>query len=78
LGVKKAKIGPQRPKTEFGTQNQYGRVTYPSIGNFPWSKKTFTTQGRKNEIKPSVPKNGTKAPKHQNKFRTKKLKTSIE
>jgi hypothetical protein len=33
LGVKKAKIGPQSPKTEFGAQNQYGRVIYPSIGN---------------------------------------------
>jgi hypothetical protein len=29
LEVKKVKIGPQRPKTEFGAQNQYGRVIYP-------------------------------------------------
>jgi hypothetical protein len=26
LGVKKAKIGPQSPKTEFGHKKQYGRV----------------------------------------------------
>jgi hypothetical protein len=34
LGVKKAKIGRQSPRTEFGAQNQYGRVIYPSIGKF--------------------------------------------
>jgi hypothetical protein len=28
LGVKKAKIGPQSPKTEFVAQIQYGRVIY--------------------------------------------------
>jgi hypothetical protein len=42
LGVKNVKIGPQSPKTEFGAQNQYGRVIYPSIGNFTWSKKIYT------------------------------------
>jgi hypothetical protein len=26
LRVKKAKLGPQSPKMEFGAQNQYGRV----------------------------------------------------
>jgi hypothetical protein len=41
LGVKKAKIDPQSPKTEFGAQNQYGRVIYPSIGNFTWNKKKY-------------------------------------
>jgi hypothetical protein len=30
----RAKIGPQSPKTEFGAQNQYGRVIYLSNGNF--------------------------------------------
>jgi hypothetical protein len=29
LGVKKAKISFKSPKTEFGAQNQYGRVIYP-------------------------------------------------
>jgi hypothetical protein len=29
LGVEKAKIGPQGPKTELGTQNQYDREIYP-------------------------------------------------
>jgi sigma54-dependent transcription regulator len=31
LGVKKVKISLQKPKTEFGLQNQYDRETYPSI-----------------------------------------------
>jgi hypothetical protein len=34
LVVKKAKKSLQSPKTEFGAQNQYGRVIYPSIENF--------------------------------------------
>jgi hypothetical protein len=34
LGVKKVKISLQSPKTEFGAQDQYGRVLYPSFGNF--------------------------------------------
>jgi hypothetical protein len=38
-GVKKEKISLQSPKTEFGAQNQYDQVTYPSIGNFTWNKK---------------------------------------
>jgi hypothetical protein len=46
LGVKKAKIGPQSSKTEFGFQNQYGRVIY-SIGNFTWSKKKYAFGGQK-------------------------------
>jgi hypothetical protein len=58
LGVKKAKIGPQSPKTEFGAQNQYGRVIFPSIGNFILSKKKFTILGQKSENKPSRLKNG--------------------
>jgi hypothetical protein len=28
LGIKKAKIGPQSPKTEFKAQNQYDPVIY--------------------------------------------------
>jgi hypothetical protein len=39
LGVKKVKISLQSPETEFGAQNQYDRVTYPSTENFTWSKK---------------------------------------
>jgi hypothetical protein len=63
LGVKKAKIGPQSPKTEFGAQNQYGRVIYPSIGNFTWSKKKYTFGGQKGENRPREPKNGIWGPK---------------
>jgi hypothetical protein len=55
LGVKKAKRSHQSPKTEFGAQNQYGHVIYPSIGNFTWSKKKYTFGGQKGEIKPSKP-----------------------
>jgi hypothetical protein len=35
LGVEK--VSPSEPKKEFGAQNQYGRVIYPSIGNFTWT-----------------------------------------
>jgi hypothetical protein len=49
LGVKKAKIGSQSPKTEFGAQNQYIRVIYPSIGNITCSKKKHTLRGQKGE-----------------------------
>jgi hypothetical protein len=58
LGVKKAKIGLQSPKTEFGAQNQYGSVIYTSIGNFTWSKKKYTFGGQKGENRPLEPKNG--------------------
>jgi hypothetical protein len=34
---------------EFGLQNQYGRVIYPSIGNFIWSRKKYTFGGQKGE-----------------------------
>jgi hypothetical protein len=53
------KITGQSPTTEFGAQNQYGRVTYPSIGNFTWSKKKYIFGGQKGENKASEPKNGT-------------------
>jgi hypothetical protein len=46
LEVKKAEIGSQSPKTEFGAQNEYGRVIYPSLGNFIWSKKNYTFRGQ--------------------------------
>jgi hypothetical protein len=56
LGVKKAEISLQSPKTEFGAQKLYGRMT--SIGNFTGSKKKYTFGGQKGENKPSEPKNG--------------------
>jgi hypothetical protein len=57
LGVEKLKISLQSPKTEFRLQNKYGRVTYPSIGNFTISKKRYTLRGQKGKNKPSEPKN---------------------
>jgi hypothetical protein len=60
----KGQKGKNRPpKPEYGLQNQYDRVTYPSIGNFTWSKKKYTFGGKKSENKPSEPKNGIWAPK---------------
>jgi hypothetical protein len=41
------------PKTAFGAQNQYGRVIYPSIGNFTCSKKKYTLGDQKGENEPS-------------------------
>jgi hypothetical protein len=58
IGVKNAKTSLQSPKTEFGLHNQYGHVTYPSIGNFIWMRKTCTVGSQKGENKPSEPKNG--------------------
>jgi hypothetical protein len=63
LGVKKAKIDPQSPKTEFGAQNLYGRVIYPSIENFTWNKKKYTFGGQKGENRPAEPTNGIWGPK---------------
>jgi hypothetical protein len=45
----------ESPKTEFGAQNQYGRVIYPSIGNFTSSTKKYTLGGQKGENKPPEP-----------------------
>jgi hypothetical protein len=56
LGVKKAKIGSQSPKMEFGVQNRYGRVTCPSFGNFTWSKKKSTLGVKKAKIGSQSPK----------------------
>jgi hypothetical protein len=55
MRVRKAKIGFQSPKTEFGAQNQYGRVIYPTIGNFTCSKKYYPLGGQKGENKPPKP-----------------------
>jgi hypothetical protein len=65
VGVKRVKISLQSPTTEFGAQNQYGRVTYPSIGNFTCSKKIYNFGGQKGENRPSEPKNGIRG---QNKY----------
>jgi hypothetical protein len=62
LGVKKTKIGPQSPKTEFESQNQYGRVIYLSMGIFTWSKKKYTL-GQKGANRPPEPNNGIWGPK---------------
>jgi hypothetical protein len=56
------KISLQSPKTEFGAQNQYGRVIFPSIRNFTYIKKKYTFGGQKDENKPSKPKNGIWGP----------------
>jgi hypothetical protein len=61
LWVKKVKISLQSPKTEFRLQNQYGRVIYPSIGNFIWNKQKYNFGGQKSKTKPSKPKNGIRA-----------------
>jgi hypothetical protein len=63
LGVKKAKIGSQSPKMEFGAQNQYGRMIHLSIGNFTCSKKNYTFGGQKGENRLPEPKNGIWGPK---------------
>jgi hypothetical protein len=42
---------------EFGDQNQYGPVIYPSIGNFTGTKKKYIFGVQKGENKPSEPKN---------------------
>jgi hypothetical protein len=58
LGVKKAKIDPQSPKT-LGVQ--IPKVVWScdiSIGNFTWNKKKYTFGDQKAENKPSEPKNG--------------------
>jgi hypothetical protein len=51
LGVKKANIGSQNPKTEFEAYNQYGCVTYPQIINFTWSKKNILLGVKKAKIR---------------------------
>jgi hypothetical protein len=57
LGVEKVKMSLQSPKTEFGAQNQYGRVIYPSIGNITWIMKKYTFGGQKGQNRPLKPKN---------------------
>jgi hypothetical protein len=74
---KKVKISSKSPKKEFGAQNQYDRVTYPSIGNFTWIKKKYAIQDRISENKPSEPKKRNFGPKTTKiNIRTKIIKTS--
>jgi hypothetical protein len=51
IEAKRAKKGPERPKTEFGAQNQHDRVIYPSIGNLTWMKKMYAFRGQKGNNK---------------------------
>jgi hypothetical protein len=39
--MEQEKIYFWRSKTEFGAQNQIGRLIYPSIGNFTWRINIF-------------------------------------
>jgi hypothetical protein len=59
--VKKNRL--PEPKTEFGAQNQYGRVIHPSIRNFTWSKKKYTFGCQKGKNKASEP--NSKEPRMQ-------------
>jgi hypothetical protein len=59
LGVKKEKISLQSPNLEFEAQYHnilYGRVTYPSIRKFTWSKKKYTFGGQKGKKSLQSPK----------------------
>jgi hypothetical protein len=56
---RKGEKKPSEPKNGIRGQNQYNRVTYPSIGHFTGSKKIYTFGGQKGENKASDPKNGT-------------------
>jgi hypothetical protein len=48
---RKGENRPQSPKTEFGFQNQYGRVIYPSYRNLIKMKKIYAFRGWKGEIR---------------------------
>jgi hypothetical protein len=49
-GGQKGKNKPSEPKNGIWGPNQYGRVIYPSIGNFTWSKKKYNFGGEKLKI----------------------------
>jgi hypothetical protein len=59
----------QSPKTEFGAQNQDGRVIYPSF--FTWSIKKYTFGGQKGKNRLPKPKNGIWDPKSKSKGKNK-------
>jgi hypothetical protein len=58
LRGQKGEIRPPEPNNGIWAQNQYGRVIYPSIGNFTRSKKKHSFGGQKGEKRPPEPKNG--------------------
>jgi hypothetical protein len=62
-GSKRQKLSFRSTNMEFGAQNQYGRVIYPSIGNFILMKKIHVFRCEKGENKPSEPKHWIWAPK---------------
>jgi hypothetical protein len=49
FGGKKVEKKLSEPKTEFGAQNQYGRVIYPLTKKFIWSKKKYTFGGQRSK-----------------------------
>jgi hypothetical protein len=49
FGGQKGKNKPLDPKNGIWGPKSYGRVIYPSIWNFVWSKKKFTFGGQKGE-----------------------------
>jgi hypothetical protein len=55
LGLKKTKK-PSEPKTEFGAQNQYGRVIYLSIGNLNGARKNILLGVKEAKINLQSPK----------------------
>jgi hypothetical protein len=57
FGGQKSENRPPEPTNEFGAQNQYVRVIYPSIGIFEWSKKIHTIGGQNGANRPLEPNN---------------------
>jgi hypothetical protein len=55
LGIKKAKISLQNPKTDFEAQNQYSRVMYRS-GILNGARKNINLGYRKAKISLQSPK----------------------
>jgi hypothetical protein len=62
-GGQKGKNRLPEPKNGIWGPKQYGRVIYPSIGNFTWSMKKYTFWGQKGKNRPPEPKNGIWGPK---------------
>jgi hypothetical protein len=59
------KSRPPEPKNgNYGPKSVWsGRVIYPSIGNFTWSKKKYTFGGQKSENNPIEARNRIWSPK---------------
>jgi hypothetical protein len=51
----KGKYRPPGPKNGIRFPKKYGRVIYPSIGNFTCNKKKCPLGGQKGDNKPSEP-----------------------